>query len=880
MNQNLNFISSNDLNISNSSEKDLNDVLSDDLLSYSEDKSQTLIQINQNNENNEKININSKFENNQNIYKNENLVCSNNSEITLSFLSNKNKSGNQRQNLKRNESKKSRKIINELKEGNYNGSNKDLSSLQISLSNLLSDIDSKDICFTQNIKLNGNSNNDSNKIKNNFENELIDISDNSNLKNNNINLKDKTNTIEEYSSSLCNYSQSLHMNNNSLNNNSKNKENNYMKTIGTNYNKSKISKNVLRYIKPKKNNNNDKKTIKEKINNKLPFNLNKKKKNNFRINNNVINNPKFNYQIEKGENIQLSINKVDNSLQKVTYPGNYIYNNYNNNSQIKSFFSINKTQNFTINSSTFDYNYSTSEYYDKLKKENITSLEIIKEILKNNKIIEKIDNQNYYKNKIKLINNKNIEIMKEDSKKFFYNPKKKTNLNHNFYINANNYLINNKTENYIDNKSNSINTKRTIFITERNIKKEKNLILNNYINRKNTKKLEINTNYFTNENLNKNSKKIKSFNKNIFGKNSKILQKIYNKKKRKTISDLDNFNNSNNKNSLKIKFKTRNISIDGIYSKKNNTLNHYNKQNAINRNNGSITDKALKTKKNDIIKKSNYFNFLNKIKTEQKKTKKKLLNQFSKLNNININIINKGILFPSFPKAFPDSTKYKTLSENNSKKIKEHKEKLDSKSKITKKIKINKIIKVNKNNYLSDNIKKKKENKNNIKNNQHKKINTQINLTSLLNNFNKNARTNNKSLFNFGNIYFINQNHSLKKKESNLISSNNYENEFNIQNDNYDNSKLNTINYSIIKQKPQIINDFSNYKKKPSYSNNIINELNEKNTIRNIGNEFKKNKSDIYDNFKNNFNIRIKIRDSFKIKKVEGDSGNDIIKGI
>lgn len=67
-----------------------------------------------------------------------------------------------------------------------------------------------------------------------------------------------------------------------------------------------------------------------------------------------------------------------------------------------------------------------------------------------------------------------------------------------------------------------------------------------------------------------------------------------------------------------------------------------------------------------------------------------------------------------------------------------------------------------------------KKKKSNVNDNQHKKINTQINLTSLLNNFNnKNKnRKNNKSLFNFGNIFFINQSQISKKYDSDILSSN------------------------------------------------------------------------------------------------------------
>lgn len=70
-------------------------------------------------------------------------------------------------------------------------------------------------------------------------------------------------------------------------------------------------------------------------------------------------------------------------------------------------------------------------------------------------------------------------------------------------------------------------------------------------------------------------------------------------------------------------------------------------------------------------------------------------------------------------------------------------------------------------------------------------------------------------------IFFINQSQTIKNGDSYLMSSNNLheksiglnKEKIIIINDNYD-SNLNTLNYSNIKQKPQIINDFSNYKKR------------------------------------------------------------------
>ena len=193
-----------------------------------------------------------------------------------------------------------------------------------------------------------------------------------------------------------------------------------------------------------------------------------------------------------------------------------------------------------------------------------------------------------------------------------------------------------------------------------------------------------------------------------------------------------------------------------------------------------------------------------------------------------------------------------------------------------KKVKINKIVKVRKNNnYLTDNIHTNKEKKGYKNYNQHKKLNSQIYLTSLLNNFynrEKNGRKNNKTLFNFGNIYFINQTH-LKKGDDN-------KDKIILLNDSAESKQLNTLNYSIIKQKPQIINDFSNYKRKGNLMNNCNDSYKNEINGRNINTEYIKKRvnTDISDNVKNNFNIKIKIKDSFKLKRNEGDSGKNIIK--
>ena len=897
MNGNLNFHNSKDINMSNSGEKDINDFLTDDLLSYSEDKSQTFVNLNQNNDNKKKINSHN-----------------DNSERT-SFLSYKNKNVQKNNFIKNIKKEKNKKIINN--NNNINDSNKDLSSLQVSLSNLLSDIDSKDIFFNHNtINNENNSNNNLNKINqkninNNFnsEKDLINIS---NEKNNHkyINLKEKYNSNEEHSSSVCNYSQSLH-NNNSTNNN-KNNDNKFPNNIDNNYiinynaysqNNIINSKKRFKYNKIKNINNDN--IIKEKRNSILPINLNhnnnKKINNELQINDKkcltLYNNTKNNFQIEKRENIQL-LKNINNTLPNDISNNNLLYNNYNN-SKINSFLSINKTQNFTINSSTLEYN-NISEHYDIFKKSNITSMELIKEILKNNKLIEKIDKNNN-KNKIKLINNKNVEILKEDSKKFFYNPKKKNNSNDIFNFKKNDYLIKKFKTNCNLNLNLKFNNKIKEYnpSTVRNIKKESDLLTNYHNDKKSITKDNIN--YFSNKNnsytYNK-LQKTKTFNRNILKKENKTLQIKMDMKAKNTLSNINTYNNTINKNkkeNLKEKNKIRNVEKSG---NKNYSISYNQRGYELKSKNKSILyDYSTENTKPKIIKKQyiNYSNnnLINKIKSEQKKTFNKLLTKFSTLKKNKTNIINKGNIYPILSNLFQKSPNNNTIKEstiNNNKeknKIKNTGKGGSITTNIKKKIKINKIVK-NK----TDDINHKKEIKNKIKD-KYIKLNTQINLASLLSNFNNKTKTNrknHKSLFNFGNIFFIDQRNTIRKGDSGYLFSNIFEKSNNsinkekviIVNDNPNNSKINTLNYSVVKHKPQIINDFSNYKKKGNINNKCFDQNIKPNIVRNIDTEYKEKKTDIdiNNNIKNNLNLRFKIKDSFQLKKIEGDIGNDIIKGI
>ena len=573
---------------------------------------------------------------------------------------------------------------------NNNGNNKDLSSLQISLSNLLSDVDSRDTIINHN-KMRGIFNNHINKLENEKYNCFIDISNenpnlslsNNNTNNNNVNNTNNTNNTnnanniinvknkiihnEEQSSafSVCNYSRSSLSNNNQMNNNM-NKYNISIKSIGNNYIiNSSDEKNVLPF------NREQNYKIKETIRNKK---VNKNEVNQFKFKNNYVQISPYKpeYQIEKGENIQLSI------LNNISKPKN-IFNTENKIDKYNNNLSINKEFYFTINNSTLDNNI----YFDIVKKNNTASIEIIKE----ENIPIKQNGLN--KNKIKLINNKNIDIQKDESKKFFYNPKINNHLIKVNYLNKENNLIKNHTNKirYYLNHNNHNNK------TESSHNKDKKSQPNNFTNNINSE-IKKNTNYFNinkNKTINtnnlsyhhKNAKSSQSYGKNAVKKDEikRCSKKLfYIKKNRKTISisSHNSNNNSCNKKDLLIKVKsnTRNLETNEISSKYNNSVASYNKKNndSKSKSKSKSKQKNKKMMKNECITEPTKHNnkkyfyeshkntnlitntLLNQIKSAQKKTTNKLLNKLNTMNNININI-NKKSLFPTFSKAFEKSWK-------------------------------------------------------------------------------------------------------------------------------------------------------------------------------------------------------------------------------
>ena len=512
----------------------------------------------------------------------------------------------------------------ETKEANNNNIDKELSSLQISLSNLLSDKDSKEIIF--------------NKKSNN---KIIDISydisnyDNDKESETNNNQNNKVKKIQnDEQSSLCNYAKSLY------------------------------KKNVI-CTSPKK---------------------------------------KKEYKIEKGEDINISLpkNNINNKTKRIFLNNDTMdFDNYYRNHNL----SINKVQNFTINNIVeFNQNYNlTEENY-------ITSIRQPK--------------LGIAKNKIKLINNKNIDINKDDSNKFFYNPK-------------------NKNENKIQ-KVNKKQIYKTIEYSGAN------------------KKISINK---------KISNAIK--NKTDFKKNNIVFKKLLIQNKNSSKNKINNSNNSNNSfiKKKKLFYLNRN---DSKNYEKNISFNNFNKT-------------EISINKNNIL--SNVL--LNKIKTEQKRTTRKILNRINNMNNLN-RTNNRINFLPIFNKIFDKKIKNKKPEKQINNNQKENKLIENQAEDKIKKIENKKII--NNNNDKKDKNKK-----------FHEKIKSQINIVSLLNNFNKEkneVKKKNKSIYNFGNIFFINQNQYQVHKKNDT--------EINIKNN---------IN---IRNKLEIINNFSNYRKKSKFNDSTI----------------------------------------------------------
>ena len=566
----------------------------DDILTYSESKSQSTIYLNKNSNNDYLIN-----------YKNQSLK-----NILIS----------------------QEEISKEKNVNNNVNNNTESSALQISLSNILSDNDNKEKFFFINNKIQNNK--ESNK--NNFFIDISnDVSNNNENENDNNYINNIINTTlnkkqNDDQSSVCNYSKSTY--NNPINN----KDNNFNKIVFTSPGK------------------------------------------------------KSQYQIEKGANINLSVTK--NNKNNINKARLFIQDNDYNNS-----LSINKAHNFTItNTINTKFNLTENSYTSPTKKAKI----------------------GMNKNKIKLIiKNKNIDANNQDTKKFFYNPKRNV---HNKIIKRNNDDLKTK------------NNKTKLEITEI--------------------KLVTNPNFNINNTTINNEKNIQTAQKKTNG----IYKKLINIKNNSSNKKSDKGNILIKKKKLFYLNKTKNK--DNVSAKeKNKTYNNY------------IVDsskiKKKKLKLSAILSKD----LMQKLKTEQKKTTNQLLNKINEMNNVNhmnnnIDNHNAQIInfLPIFRNVFETkinankNAKFKTIPEDE--KIPETNS-IDSSNKIKTK---NKISDSNINNNISNN-------------NISKKIKSKINLSSLLNNFNIDRnKKKHKSIFNFGNIFFINQNQNQghKKAETEIFIKN------------------------------------------------------------------------------------------------------------
>ena len=479
---------------------------------------------------------------------------------------------------------------------------------------------------------------------------------------------------------------------------------------------------------------------------------------------------------------------------------------------------------------------------------------------------------------------------------------------------VNNCTNNTKKNNYSFTKNNIKNPNNSNYINKpKKSNQEKKLVyLKNNINKNNRynnskiKKNSIKTknNSFIKNNINY----LSTTNKNQH--NKKIISKPDEKEKEKDINKKKELNSINNSHKTKIK---RNLNIKNTLNSNTNSINSVkNRKNIVNKikthhKNNNIIDKI----NNDLIKESSLFSILynnlsqkavtknnsrpssnEKAKEEKESTivhkkgknekivkfpkKVKNENKNQKLKNLlDLNIkskIEKKLVKHNTNKSFSiynyNSFLERGLDEFNKKNLLQNKNNnADSKNR-NRYIKTNDIL-----NKIKKNDSKKKDkdkikinniiSKEKIKKDKHKKVNTQINLNALTSNFNfinEERRKNNKSLYNFGNIYFINQNQIVKNDieefksynneniNSNYISNTNNNNKSNkdiklkeineinkkrnsnqikennnkIKENNNINYKLNSLNISTAKQSPKIIMDFSKYRKKADYRTHFI----------------------------------------------------------
>ena len=523
-------------------------------------------------------------------------------------------------------------------------------------------------------------------------------------------------------------------------------------------------------------------------------------------NNDILNN-KINYEIELSE-LQISLSNLlsDKDNKEII-----IYNNVN---KIKNPNTLINDKNYFIDiSSNASNNKESNNENNKLKNNRNDEQSSVCNYSKSSYLHDNNDNTENKKYNIKIFSTspkkiKEFQIVKgEDinislSKKEVDKNIKVKNLFNKYYNYKNINLTINKAYNFSINstKDYSCNTNFNLtrdnfnsFKNNTNSRKNKNKI--KLINNKNILKVEpkkffyqpkikINKNIikkYKDKNIKKPIKaKINITELNIIT-NPRLIININNKNQNNTDNNLESgFMKQNKVCKISNKFKN-NTSI--ITNRKNNSVIKKKKLYYLNKNKNKEKYKTINIYEKETFNNNKNITFNNKIftkdlikkfSTEQKKTNNKLIKNFENKNKQNENIIN---FIPLFNKVFEKKL--------NIKKNEKEKNKLNTKS-ITEDID---KIKIENKNFINTD---KKIEKNNI--NLYKKINSPINLISLLNYFNKEKNEKkNKSLFNFGNLFFINQNQSQIHKKA--------ETEINIKND------IKKI------QKPKIITDFSNYKK-------------------------------------------------------------------
>ena len=591
---------------------------------------------------------------------------------------------------------------------------------------------------------------------------------------------------------------------------------------------------------------------------------------------------KLSFEIQKNDCIQISYKK--NNKNKSNIINNDLNNNISSINNNNSELSISKIEETNSNNNYFYNN-------DCLKQNNTTSFMISSNNNNNiNKFIRrKISYQknNSIKNKKIFINNRNINIQKEESNNFFYNPNHPLASGPAFSNISNNKKFQNELHTPDLNKNKMtpmtcVHKGSLIYCNETN---GNNSIKYNYSN--NTKG---NKNGYNNKNIDKkvklnNQKKLVYLKNNVNqGKNnrgnkdnielsSRVKQvTIINNKNNSFIKINNNENNQFNTIINKNKGQRKNPKINTKKLIKKKKISEI-----INNNNSKIknSNKKIITIKNNINNNSINSNNNHRIIRGMNKIKIKTKSN-SIINKINNEIIKESSLFHilyNMPQRNLNTTKNNsgtsskdekesTIIQKNSSKEKEKEKKISQKKFIkhntnnsfslynsffdkiiddSKKKNNNKIISKEKNKNKSA-IKKTFINSNTKREKSHKKIKSEINLDSLTSNFNFNnlnimkRRKNNKSLYNFGNIFFINQNQIVKSDiETNNSNINNIKdinkkiketskNKQRYENNKYEEEKNNGYedkNKLIVSTKynPRIINDFSKYRKKKEINN-------------------------------------------------------------